>query len=77
MLQSIFDILSSIGDFFSMVFDFAFSLITDVVDVVKVVISLPGLLVSSFSWFPLSISGLLAAIIAFLVIMRIVKYYGD
>ncbi len=77
MIQSIFDILSSIGNFISTVFGFLFSLITDAITVLKLIIQAPSFITSSLVWLPASISGLLIAIISFLVIMRIVKYYGE
>lgn len=76
MLSTIKDILYSIGNFFTSIYDFVISLFEDLVFVVKAtskaVASIPNL----FSWLPAPVLALLVAIFAVVVIYKIMGREG-
>lgn len=76
MLQEIRDILVSIGDFFKTVIDFVISFFQDLVYMVKLVGQTVEDIPQYFNWLPGSLVTLILAILAVVVIYKILGREG-
>lgn len=74
MLSSIFDILKSIGDFFSMLIDIVIDLFTGLVDFMKTLATVPALFSSVLggSGLPVVITSGIIGVVAVVIILRII-----
>ena len=72
MLNSIFDILQGIWDFFELVIDLVIGLIQDIVYFVQLIIALPGLLGSTLKWLPPATVSIILLCISLFVVLRVI-----
>lgn len=71
MLQSIFDILQSIGNFFNSLIDFVIGLFNDLIYIVSLLGSITVHLPALFGWLPSVISVVLISLFGIAVIYKV------
>lgn len=72
MLQGIFDVLASIGDFFASVVGFVSDLINDLVSFVQSLLEVPAQIATVLGGFPLYFIAGITSLIAIMIVLRVV-----
>lgn len=72
MLQGIFDVLASIGDFFASVVGFVSDLINDLVSFVQSLLEVPAQIATVLGGFPLYFIAGITSLIAVMIVLRVV-----
>lgn len=71
MISAIFDVLTTIGDFFKSLFDFVFTLIKDIVEFTKMLVKLPEYLGDSLGFLPPVLLGGVGAVVVVIILLRV------
>lgn len=72
MLQGIFDVLASIGDFFASVVGFVSDLINDLVSFVQSLLEVPAQIATVLGGFPMYFIAGITSLIAVMIVLRVV-----
>lgn len=72
MLQGIFDVLASIGDFFASVVGFVSDLINDLVSFVQSLLEVPTQIATVLGGFPMYFIAGITSLIAIMIVLRVV-----
>lgn len=72
MLQGIFEVLASIGDFFASVVGFVSDLINDLVSFVKSLLEVPTQIAIVLGGFPMYFIAGITSLIAVMIVLRVV-----
>lgn len=70
-MQTIIEVLSKIGDFFTTVFEIVIKLFNDIVYIIKLLADLVPQLPNYFSWLPAEVIALLVIAFAIVVIYKV------
>lgn len=72
MLDGIFQVLSSIGEFFSAIYDFISGLLQDLVNFVQQLLAIPVQIATVLGGFPIYFVGGIGILIGIMVVLRVV-----